>query len=137
MLDALADFFRAGGPVMYPIALASLIAWWLAFACFARTARALAGTAVVFKRTLFGIAVRGAAEDFDAARLMGVKANRVITGAFAYAGLLAARDQFTAWQAAPLGDLPRRRHRPAIHACCASGSRICARARRKSTSTSP
>lgn len=53
------------------------------------TALALVGTAIVFKRTLFGIAVRGAAEDFDAARLMGVKANRVIPGAFAYAGLLA------------------------------------------------
>lgn len=46
-------------------------------------------TAVVFTRTLFGIAVRGAAEDFDAARLMGVRANRVISGAFAYAGFLA------------------------------------------------
>lgn len=46
-------------------------------------------TAVVFKRTLFGISVRGAAEDFDAARLMGVRANRVISGAFAFAGLLA------------------------------------------------
>ena len=46
-------------------------------------------TAVVFSRTLFGIAVRGAAEDFDAARLMGVRANRVISGAFAYAGFLA------------------------------------------------
>ena len=44
---------------------------------------------MVFKRTLFGISVRGAAEDFDAARLMGVRANRVISGAFAYAGLLA------------------------------------------------
>lgn len=53
------------------------------------TALVLVGTAFVFRRTLFGIAVRGAAEDFDAARLMGVKANRVITGAFAYAGLLA------------------------------------------------
>jgi len=53
------------------------------------TALALVGTALVFKRTLFGIAVRGAAEDFDAARLMGVKANRVILGAFAFAGLLA------------------------------------------------
>lgn len=46
-------------------------------------------TALVFTRTLFGIAVRGAAEDFDAARLMGVRSNRVISGAFAYAGLLA------------------------------------------------
>jgi branched-chain amino acid transport system permease protein len=53
------------------------------------TALVLAGTAYVFRRTLFGIAVRGASEDFDAARLMGVRANRVITGAFAYAGLLA------------------------------------------------
>jgi branched-chain amino acid transport system permease protein len=53
------------------------------------TGVALVATALVFKRTLFGIAVRGAAEDFDAARLMGVKANRVILGAFAYAGLLA------------------------------------------------
>ena len=46
-------------------------------------------TALVFRRTLFGLAVRGAAEDFDAARLMGVRANRVISGAFAYAGFLA------------------------------------------------
>jgi branched-chain amino acid transport system permease protein len=46
-------------------------------------------TAVVFKRTLFGVSVRAAAEDFDAARLMGVKANRVIAGAFAFAGFLA------------------------------------------------
>jgi branched-chain amino acid transport system permease protein len=53
------------------------------------TIAALLATALVFKRTLFGIAVRGAAEDFDAARLMGVKADRVIMGAFAYAGLLA------------------------------------------------
>lgn len=53
------------------------------------TAVTLIGTAVVFRRTLFGIAVRGAAEDFDAARLMGVRANRVISGAFAFAGLLA------------------------------------------------
>lgn len=53
------------------------------------TATTLALTALVFRRTLFGIAVRGASEDFDAARLMGVKANRVISGAFAFAGLLA------------------------------------------------
>ena len=41
------------------------------------TALVLTLTAMVFRRTLFGIAVRGAAEDFDAARLMGVRANRV------------------------------------------------------------
>jgi branched-chain amino acid transport system permease protein len=53
------------------------------------TAVVLIGTAVVFRRTMFGIATRGASEDFDAARLMGVRANRVISGAFAFAGLLA------------------------------------------------
>jgi branched-chain amino acid transport system permease protein len=53
------------------------------------TVLVLAGTVWVFRRTMFGLAVRGAAEDFDAARLMGVRANRVISGAFAYAGLLA------------------------------------------------
>ena len=53
------------------------------------TAATLLLTAIVFKRTLFGISVRGAAEDFDAARLMGVRANRVISGAFAFAGALA------------------------------------------------
>ncbi len=53
------------------------------------TAGVLVLTAFVFRRTLFGIAVRAASEDFDAARLMGVRANRVIVGAFAFAGLLA------------------------------------------------
>lgn len=53
------------------------------------TAATLVITALVFTRTLFGVSVRGAAEDFDAARLMGVRANRVISGAFAFAGALA------------------------------------------------
>jgi branched-chain amino acid transport system permease protein len=53
------------------------------------TIAVLALTALVFKRTMFGIAVRAASEDFDAARLMGVRANRVISGAFGYAGFLA------------------------------------------------
>ena len=54
----------------------------VAVACFA-------GTAIMLRTTMFGLAVRAASEDFDAARLMGVKANRVISGAFAFAGLLA------------------------------------------------
>lgn len=53
------------------------------------TAVVLVLTAWVFSRTLFGISVRAASEDFDAARLMGVRANRVIAGAFAFAGFLA------------------------------------------------
>jgi branched-chain amino acid transport system permease protein len=64
------------------------IEWWdvisIAVALFA-----FAFTAWVLQQTMFGISLRAAAEDFNAARLMGVKANRVISSAFAFAGLLA------------------------------------------------
>ncbi len=53
------------------------------------TLAVLAMTLFVVQRTMFGIAIRASAEDFDAARLMGVRANRVISGAFAFAGFLA------------------------------------------------
>ena len=42
-----------------------------------------------FKRTKVGVAMRAAAEDFSIARLMGVRANAVIAGAFALSGMLA------------------------------------------------
>jgi branched-chain amino acid transport system permease protein len=53
------------------------------------TAVTLGITVVLIRRTLFGVALRGTAEDFDAARLMGVRANPVIAGAFMLSGLLA------------------------------------------------
>lgn len=40
-------------------------------------------------RQKYGIAMRAAAEDFDIARLMGIRANTVIASAFALSGLLA------------------------------------------------
>ena len=46
-------------------------------------------TAAVLQRTMFGISLRAAASDFDAARLMGVRSNNVIRGAFALSGALA------------------------------------------------
>jgi branched-chain amino acid transport system permease protein len=46
-------------------------------------------TAALLQRTMFGIALRAAAEDFDTARLMGVRSNQVIRGAFALSGALA------------------------------------------------
>jgi branched-chain amino acid transport system permease protein len=49
----------------------------------------LALTAALLRRTMFGIALRAAAEDFDAARLMGVRSDNVIRGAFALSGALA------------------------------------------------
>jgi branched-chain amino acid transport system permease protein len=44
---------------------------------------------VFLRRTLLGISIRAAAEDFSAVRLMGVSANRVVISAFALSGLLA------------------------------------------------
>ncbi len=41
MLEALGELFRAGGPVMYCIALASLVAWWMALASLVGTRRLL------------------------------------------------------------------------------------------------
>lgn len=41
------------------------------------------------EETQFGIALRAAAEDFDAARIMGVRSDRIIRGAFALSGVLA------------------------------------------------
>jgi branched-chain amino acid transport system permease protein len=48
------------------------------------------GLAIFLKRTWAGIAMRGAAEDFVMARLLGVSANMVIAAAFALSGILAA-----------------------------------------------
>ena len=46
--------------------------------------------AVLLKRTRIGLEMRAAAEDFTMARLLGVRANVVIGGAFALSGMLAA-----------------------------------------------
>lgn len=53
------------------------------------TAVALVVLVVVLRRTTAGLAIRAAAEDFTAARLLGVRANWVISSAFATSGLLA------------------------------------------------
>ena len=44
---------------------------------------------LLLQRTMFGLSLRAAAADFDTARLMGVRSNSVIRGAFALSGLLA------------------------------------------------
>jgi len=49
----------------------------------------LAATTWLLQRTMFGLALRAAAADFDTARLMGVNSNSVIRGAFALSGFLA------------------------------------------------
>ena len=49
----------------------------------------LAATTWLLQRTMFGLSLRAAADDFSTARLMGVNSNSVIRGAFALSGLLA------------------------------------------------
>jgi branched-chain amino acid transport system permease protein len=50
----------------------------------------LGGTALLLGRTTIGLQMRAAAADFRAARLLGVRADTVISFAFVLAGLLAA-----------------------------------------------
>ncbi|MFK0206424.1 branched-chain amino acid ABC transporter permease [Agrobacterium sp. NPDC090283] len=49
----------------------------------------LAGLSIALRRTRFGLEMRAAAENFTMARMLGVRANRVIMGAFALSGALA------------------------------------------------
>lgn len=53
------------------------------------TAITLILTTLLLQKTLFGLSLRAAAADFSTARLMGVKSDSVIRGAFALSGLLA------------------------------------------------
>jgi branched-chain amino acid transport system permease protein len=50
---------------------------------------ALAALTVFLRRTVIGLALRAAADDFTMTRLLGVPANRVIAAAFAISGLMA------------------------------------------------
>ena len=45
--------------------------------------------ALMLNRTMLGVSMRAAAEDFQTAQLVGVRANRVVVTAFAIGGLLA------------------------------------------------
>ncbi len=49
----------------------------------------LFGLVIFLRRTRFGLEMRAAAENFSMARMLGVRANRVIMGAFALSGALA------------------------------------------------
>ncbi len=53
------------------------------------TALILVGLTAFLRQTRFGLEMRAAAENFSMARMLGVRANRVIMGAFALSGALA------------------------------------------------
>jgi branched-chain amino acid transport system permease protein len=52
-------------------------------------AAALVALRLVLTRTVTGVGMRAASEDFDVVRLMGIPANRIIAAAFAVSGVLA------------------------------------------------
>lgn len=63
---------------------------WLTITELAAGLVLLGGTALILARTTIGLQMRAAATDFRAARLLGVRANRVIRFAFVLSGVLAA-----------------------------------------------
>jgi len=63
---------------------------WVTIAELASGLLLLGATTVILGRTTIGLQMRAAAADFRAARLIGVKADRVIRFAFVLAGVLAA-----------------------------------------------
>ena len=62
---------------------------WLTVITLGVTATLLVALAIFLRRTATGTQMRAAAEDFDAARLCAVDANRVVAVAFGLSGLLA------------------------------------------------
>lgn len=62
---------------------------WLNVVTVSTTVVLLLGFGAFLKRTALGVQMRASAEDFDMARLLGVRANRVIATAFALSGGLA------------------------------------------------
>jgi branched-chain amino acid transport system permease protein len=62
----------------------------LEFVTLALTAAVLTGLGWMLYRTRSGLAIRAASENFDMARLLGVRADRVIAFSFAVSGALAA-----------------------------------------------
>ncbi len=67
---------------VFSVPLLQIATTAITFAC-------LAALGIFLKRSLLGISMRAAAEDFSSTRLMGMSADRVIVAAFAISGLLA------------------------------------------------
>jgi len=63
---------------------------WITIAMLVTGAILLGGTVLLLNRTTIGLQMRAAAADFRAARLLGVKADMVISVAFVIAGVMAA-----------------------------------------------
>lgn len=70
--------------------LGSLRIRWISIVAVIVGVVLLAGTALLLNRTTIGVQIRAAAADFRTARILGVRANRVITFSFLVSSFLAA-----------------------------------------------
>jgi branched-chain amino acid transport system permease protein len=78
----------------YTFTVAGVIVQWVDVATILTTLVALVSLNVFLRKSVRGLAIRASAEDFTMTRLMGIRANTVITAAFAASGLLAGLAAF-------------------------------------------
>ena len=78
------------GQLNQAIAIGSLRIRYITIVAAVAGAALLGGLTFVLNRTMIGLQLRAAAADLRTARTLGVRADRVITAAFAISGLLAA-----------------------------------------------
>ncbi|HEV2036782.1 MAG TPA: branched-chain amino acid ABC transporter permease [Candidatus Dormibacteraeota bacterium] len=71
------------------IGFGGLTVQWLDVITLLTTLGLLFGLTLLLRRTVIGLALRSAAEDFSITRLMGVRADLIVVGAFAVSGALA------------------------------------------------
>jgi branched-chain amino acid transport system permease protein len=69
--------------------IGGVVVHWLDIATILTTLVALAGLNLFLRKSVRGLAMRASSEDFTMTRMMGVRANTVITASFAVSGVLA------------------------------------------------
>lgn len=85
---------EVGGSLLQPVDLLGISVSRLAMVVVIVGGALLAVLALVLWRTTLGIQLRAAAQDFDVAQMLGVRANRVIAFAFALSGISAGAAAF-------------------------------------------
>ncbi len=88
-VSASSRHFDRPGWITSTVSLAGIRFEVVDLAIIAATSVSLIFAVWVLQRTVYGMAIRAAAEDFDTAQLLGIRPNQVIRAAFALAGLLA------------------------------------------------
>lgn len=81
--------FRGPSLFLEAVHIGPLTVGWINVVTMAVAAVCLIGLVVFMRTSVAGISMRAAAEDFEVARLMGIKADRVIALAFVISGVLA------------------------------------------------